>query len=114
MSRNVRWLKTYFILSIICCLSLSCAKKNVIEVTDVKKAFKDEFVVDQDIRYTQYKIEVKGFVDDTIIINDRFKLSNEIDTTFRLDYYGGDKTVTLKYDPYKAKKGTLKIVHYAN
>ncbi|MDO9262187.1 MAG: hypothetical protein Q7U08_09620 [Flavobacteriaceae bacterium] len=64
--------------------------------------------------YTLINIRVKGFSNDTVIINLKeeynisLKLSGEIDTLWQTDYYGeGKRTFTFK--PYKAKKGALVI-----
>ena len=63
--------------------------------------------------YTTQLIQVKGYVDDTVYVSygeGTFKkfLVKEIDTSFMFDYYGG-RPANFVFDPYKAKKGKLKV-----
>ncbi|MES2812733.1 MAG: hypothetical protein V4670_09715 [Bacteroidota bacterium] len=95
-------------------ISTSCYKKEEIFILEknIDKPQIFKYPVDKKKTYTWYKIIVKGRVNDTIKIN-HYKLKGEIDTVFRCDYYGGDDNIYLKYIPYRATKGNLKIIHYA-
>ena len=104
--------KTFIFL--ICFVILSCTHKNTININEITKPVIDEYQIDKNHNYSAYFIKVNGQVDDTIMINDVLKLSGKIDTIFRTDYYGGGESMILNYKPYLAKKGYLKIVHYAN
>lgn len=93
---------------------VSCTHKNEIVISDIKAPLVDVLSLDKNYAYSSYTIEVKGNVNDTIIINDKYKLYGEIDTVIKTDFYGGGKELRLIYKPYKASKGLLKIIHYAN
>lgn len=63
--------------------------------------------------YTTQLIHVKGYVDDTVYVSFgegtfKKKLVKEIDTSFMFDYYGG-RPADFVFDPYKARKGKLKV-----
>lgn len=105
--------KSIFCLLIINALA-SCTHKNEIVISVVKTPLVDVLVLDKNYTYSSYTIEVKGSVNDTIVINDKYKLCGEIDTVIKTDFYGGGKELRLIYKPYKASKGLLKITHYAN
>jgi hypothetical protein len=83
-------------------------------ISDVKRPITDVLVLDKNYTYSSYTIQIKGFVNDTIIINDKYKLCGKLDTVIKTDFYGGGKELHLIYKPYKASKGLLKIIHYAN
>ncbi len=97
-------------------LIVSCAQKNEIWISnsDVDKPIKNILTLDKNYQYSSYTILVKGNVDDTILINDKYKLCCKIDTIIKCDFYGGNKNLILDYAPYKAKKGDLEITHYAD
>lgn len=95
-------------------LFISCSKKDKIEILNIAKPNKYVYLIDKEKQYTSYTIQINGFVDDTIIINNKYYLAGKIDTIIRNDYYGGDKEIELNYNPYKGKKGKLNIIHYAN
>jgi hypothetical protein len=106
-------MKKFFIILILSLIVTSCYRKNEIVITDIKKPVTNLFFVEKEGRHTAYFIEINGFVDDTIMVNER-KFRGEIDTIIRTDYYGSNEYITLTYKPYKAKKGHLKIIHYAD
>ncbi len=67
------------------------------------------------IGYTTKCIEIKGYVDDSILVsfgrgnsNTSFYLTKKIDFFINPDYYGESDAVFV-FDPYKAKKGKLEL-----
>ena len=56
---------------------------------------------------TTLLLSIKGWSDDTCIINNMKINSGHIDTTFNLDWY--TRKTVIKYQAYKAKRGKLEI-----
>lgn len=93
----------------------SCRKSQDIsyETVTFNEQITDTITPHEDEVYGAKFIFVKGFVNDSIYVSfggNSFKhfLCKEIDTSFSADYYGEGKAVFL-FNPYKAKKGKLKI-----
>ena len=104
--------KLIYIVSIISLLS-SCSDgvEKSIEIKDFTSIIKDSLIPKKNINYTASFIEISGFVDDSICINEgvyKKYISGKIDTTFRSDYYG-EYPAQFVLNPYKAKKGNLKV-----
>lgn len=105
--------KTYLYLVTLILLN-SCIKKNEITINEFNKSLTMEYPIDSNHQYTEYVFKLKGIVDDTIIINKKHYFCGRIDTIIRNDFYGGDNYIQLNFEPFRAKKGVLKIVQYAN
>ena len=99
-------------------LILSCNKdKKYIIITDFSKTFIDSLYPYQKTisGYTTFYIEIKGEVNDSIILKFHknkdavhFYFNGKINEKMSFDYYGGVHQI-IKFDPYKATNGKLKI-----
>ena len=107
-------MKKIYLFLIISILLNSCIKKNEIIINDFNKSLTMEYTIDSNHQYTEYVFKLKGVVNDTILINKKHYFCGKIDTIIRNDFYGGDKYIQLNFEPFRAKKGILKIVQYAN
>lgn len=96
---------------------LSCNKdKKSITVTDFTKVYTDSISPDDKSYsgYTTYYVEIKGEVNDSVIFKFArkeglpFYFKGVIDEKLSFDYYGGHPCF-IKFNPYKASKGKLKI-----
>ena len=108
------------ILLIIIILTLSCCDYKRMgyttksyEITNFNKVIIDSLIPEPNASHVVNFIKVVGFCDDTIKVhfyNEKYDvlLIGNIDTIYRDDYYGYH-TIKFKFDPYKARKGKLKI-----
>lgn len=94
----------------------SCSNSRVEKeyvIIEFTKTINEKLDPIEDKTYATQLIHVKGYVDDTVYVSygeGTFKkfLVKEIDTSFMFDYYGG-RPANFVFDPYKAKKGKLKV-----
>ena len=106
-------ISTFFILSLFSCDKIDNNRTKIYDITTFDKTIYDTLIPVKGEYYGAKSIEVKGYTNDTIIVSfgGNYKkqyLSKEIDTVFSIDYYGEYKAVFI-FDPYKSKKGKLKI-----
>jgi len=97
---------------------LSCNNdKKSITITDFSKTFTDSlYPHEKDVlEYTTFYIEIDGEVNDSIILEFvdsidaiPFYFNGEINKKLSFDYYGGVHQI-IKFKPYKATSGKLKI-----
>lgn len=94
---------------------ISCKKNQSIthEITNFDKQISDTISPIKGENYGARFIYVKGYVDDSIYVSfggNSYKsfLSKKIDTSFSTDYYGNQKAIFI-FNPYKGRKGNLKI-----
>lgn len=107
----------YFVIIIF--LFNSCQKEiKSIEITDFSKSKIDTIKPNENTTYSVAIFEIEGYSNDTIKIEFhgyKRKLSGRFKRDIKMDYYGGiGGSVVLKFDPYKAKKGELKIKYGIN
>ena len=109
-------MKKYFSLALILML-ISCEKDQDQNITHVITSFNKQIVETivpiKGKAYGAKFIIVKGYVDDTVFVSFGKKyyknyLVGKIDTTYTMDYYGDDNASFI-FNPYKAKKGNLKV-----
>lgn len=103
-----------FILFLIFILPFGCVNnqpdKINVQITDF--SIEKEFVLKpiQNKSYVSAYFKIKGFSNDTIKIDAirKLELIGNFDTILRSDYYG-DYNIKIKFSPYKANKGNVKI-----
>lgn len=103
----------FLILCVFSCNNTESKREKIYEITEFDKPISETLIPQKGGNYSVKKIEVKGFSDDTIIVSFgkgyyKHYLTKKIDTVFSADYYG-DKKATFIFEPYKAKKGSLKL-----
>jgi hypothetical protein len=103
------------VLSFLTLLVASCSDSGKKEygITRFDKVITDTLVPKKDGSYTYKFITLKGYTDDSIYVSfggNTFKrhYKGNIDVHLNPDYYGATKAIFV-FDPYKAKKGDLKI-----
>lgn len=94
---------------------VSCKKDQTIthEIISFDKQISDTIIPIKGENYGAKLITIKGYVDDTVWVSyggnyNKQYLNKEIDTSFLMDYYGESKAIFV-FNPYKARKGKLKI-----
>ena len=84
------------------------------EVVDFSVSKKDSLIPYISKGYSTQIIKINGNVDDTIRIKgfygNSIYLTGNIDKEYYIEYYGGTPAF-MSFEPYKAKKGKLKIKH---
>jgi hypothetical protein len=110
--KKIFLIKTILFITLISCKDSSCRKKEYI-ITNFKEVIKDTITPVKGDYYGAKSINVSGFVDDSIYVkfngSYKFYLKGKIDTIISGDYYG-EKEVEFEFNPYKAKKGKLKLI----
>lgn len=112
-TNNMKFFYFFFILILLSCNNSDKSTRKVYEISKFDKTIIDSLIPLKNESYIGEYIKVVGFCDDTIKIQlqeGHFEhlLVGKVDTIFSTDYYGGFK-VKFKFDPYKAKKGNLKL-----
>lgn len=95
----------------ICMISCNDEKSNkTIVITDFSKSQTFTLTPNNSKSYSAFIIKIQGETNDSISIfkNQFVKLNGKIDTTFSIDYYGGNDAVFF-FHPYKSTKGKLLI-----
>ena len=107
-------MKKSLVLSVLILIVVSCTKKQEIvhDLTSFKNQINDTISPLKEQAYAAKLIYVNGYVDDSVYVSfgrdSKKYLTKEIDTSFSAEYYGEGKAIFI-FDPYKAKKGKLKI-----
>lgn len=109
--------KLYLIKLIILLLLISCKNSKYrtkeYSITKFNKVIKDTISPIEGDYYASKSIIVSGIVDDSIYVkfngSYKFYLKGKIDTIISADYYGNSK-VGFEFNPYRGKKGNLKVV----
>ncbi|MFD0837256.1 hypothetical protein ACFQ0I_15865 [Mariniflexile aquimaris] len=106
-------IKIYLILLLV----LSCYQKNnTIQINDFSKSINDILIPKENGSYSNASIEIKGDVNDTIIIkfyNTERKYIGSFKDKLIGDYYGS-LPVEFNFDPYKATKGQINVTYGIN
>ena len=98
-------------------LLLSCREREdrkSITITDFSKSFSDTLYPNENSTYAAVSVEIKGEVNDSIILEfharDAIPLyfNGRIDERITFDYYGGGPQIFI-FKPYKATEGKLEI-----
>lgn len=112
--------KMILIFFIIAILPTSCSQrqdKKFVTITDFSKIFRDELYPQKSLinEYTTYFVEIKGEVNDSIILRFHdgedaipFYFFGKINKRLSFDFYGGTQRVFI-FDPFKATYGKLMI-----
>ncbi len=92
----------------------SCYRKSKsIVITDFSNAIIDTIIPNEKGPYSTAIFEIEGHSNDTIKVEFygyKRKFTGDFKRNIKMDYYGGIGTgVVFKFDPYRAKKGELKI-----
>lgn len=114
-------MKKLILIQLVFLFIISCAKdidKIFFNINNFSKVQIDTLIPKKNKSYHTSYIKVKGFANDSILIkgssinNDynyfNIKLSGNLDTIIRRDYYGGSEIIFI-FNPYLATKGKLKI-----
>lgn len=115
--------KTIYIISLLIILSFGILgyyelfghiKSSEIIIENFSKTTVDSLIPDINKGYSTQIIKINGNVDDTIRVKgfygNSIYLARNIDKEYYVEYYGGTPAFML-FEPYKAKKGKLKIKH---
>ncbi|WP_236974050.1 hypothetical protein [Membranihabitans maritimus] len=86
-------------------------------IEDFNQRIVDSLVAKPNKSYSTYFVKINGFVNDSVYVQMwkegfRIKLFGTIDTVFRSDFYGGERSKGTRhfiFDPYKADEGNLEI-----
>jgi hypothetical protein len=109
--KKIFLLKLVILITLISCKDNSYRKKEYI-ITNFKEVIRDTITPIKGDSYGAKSISVSGFVDDSIYVkfngSYKFYLKGKVDTIISADYYGESK-VGFEFNPYKAKKGELKV-----
>jgi len=97
---------------------VSCHDPNSHEIRDFSRPHTFTLKTEKGHHYATYSVRLEGVVDDSIAVSMHTlpkpqKFGGVIDTLIILDFYGEVNQLELTVDPYKAKKGYLKVTHSA-
>ncbi len=109
--KKIFLIKLIILVTLVSCKDYSYRKKEHV-ITNFKEVIKDTITPIKGDHYGAKSIGVSGFVDDSIYVkfngSYKFYLKGKVDTIISGDYYGEGK-VGFEFNPYKAKKGKLKV-----
>ena len=82
--------------------------------TEIVSTLKPVTYDDTKNKYNYHSIWITGYVNDTAIMYNNLGIHFIIDSindNFFYDYYTGHEDAFMRFDPYKATEGKLKIIH---
>lgn len=111
--KKIFLIKLVILITLISCNNNNSHRKKEYSITNFEEVIKDTITPIKGDSYGAKSISVSGFVHDSIYVkfngSYKFYLKGKIDTIISTDYYGESK-VGFEFNPYKAKKGELKVI----
>ncbi len=110
-------IKILLLFIILSALLVSCgerADRKSVTITDFSKSFSDTLYPIKNTTYVAVSVEIKGEVNDSIILEFHardaipFYFNGRIDERITFDYYGGGPQIFI-FKPYKNTEGKLEI-----